>query len=894
MALKIARLLTEYAVNPLGIDAVKPRLSWTLSADGKGKRQTAYQVLVASSPDLLARDEGDMWDSGKVESEESIHIRYSGTPLASGAFYYWKVRVWDEQGEVSPWSEPAHWSMGMLKTSDWRGKWIGMWQPHTEDYRQPAYLRKVFTIAKPVKRAVLYATALGLYELYLAGNKVGDHEFAPGWTDYNVRVQYQTYDVTDRLTKGPNVFGAILASGWYCGKLAMVGKRKYGYCPYLLAQMKVEYEDGTEEWIKTDETWKASTGPMLYSEIYRGETYDARLELRGWLEPDYDDSNWEKPIELPYIGDQYGGKLVAQVDPPARVTRKLKPVAMWKTDWGTYIFDMGQNMVGRVQVKVQAEAGTRIGLHHAETLDVDGTLYKKNLRTAVQEDYYICKGEGVEVYEPTFTFHGFRYVELEGYPGEPDLDTITGHVIHTDAPFTGKLETAHPLVNQLQSNIVWGQMGNFISVPTDCPQRDERLGWTGDAQVFCRTAAFNMEVARFFGKYTLDMVDAQTESGTFPMVAPNCGYHIRKIKKRIGTEWHESYVAGWADAGVIIPWTLYLVYGDKDLLERIYPSLVTYMGFLKSMSRDGLIPEDRSQHFGDWLSVNADTPRSLISNAYYAYSTELMANIAEVLGKEEDALKYRIRANQIKAAFTAQYAQPDGKLAGDTQTGYALALCFDLLPEPLAKRAAEQLVANIRQHGNHLTVGFLGVEYLLPALSRYGYSSVAYDLLLQETYPSWLYQIHNGATTMWERWDGYSKEKGFHPHYKMNSFNHYAYGAVGEWMYRYMAGIEAVAEKPGYRHFRIQPEPDERIPFVRGEYESLYGKIVSSWKLEEGRFTLQVTIPVNTTATILLPVGEVLVDETDLANGWLKPLGTIDGKTAYEAGSGDYTFTVLL
>lgn len=866
MTLEMVRLLTEYAENPLGIDARHPRLSWVMESARRSRMQAAYRVLFASCPQSLERDEADMWDSGRVDSDRSVHVRYGGKELESGKSYYWKVQVWDQDGAPSGWSEPAFWSMGMLEPGDWQAKWIGMHRELTDHYPPAVYLRKSFAIEKPVRRAVVYATALGLYELYLGGRRVGSDQFAPGWTDYHKKVQYQTYDVTGDVGQGEYVLGGILATGWYCGKLAMIGKRKYGDRPYLLVQLHIEYEDGSEERIITDETWKTSEGALLYSEIYRGETYDARRELDGWLHPGFDDSGWAPPMVLP----SYGGSLVSQSDPPIRITKQLKPISITKTNSGSYIFDMGQNMVGRVRLKVKGERGSRVVLEHAEVLAENGSMYKTNLRSAVTTDTYILKGEGVEIYEPRFTYHGFRYVEMSGFPGEPDLDSVTGMVLHTDASLSGKLETSHPFVNRLQSNIVWGQRGNFFSIPTDCPQRDERLGWTGDAQVFCRTGCFNMNAARFYAKYAADMVDAQLPSGSFPDVAPDGGYHQRRLNKKKDTDWIPPYSAGWADAGIIIPWTVYQVYGDTEVLERHYDAMLRYMDFFEGVSEDFLIKEIYTHNYGDWLSLDPETPKQLVSTAYFYYSTELTRRIAAVLGKEEDAEKYRLRAERIKQAFVRAFVEPEGTMKGDTQTGYAISLAMGLLPEPVAKQAARHLVNDIRWRGTHPTIGFIGIAFLLPALSDYGYNDVAYDLLLQETFPSWFYQIKHGATTIWERWDGWTEEKGIHAS-RMNSFNHYVFGAVGEWLYRYMAGIDTDPERPGYKHIHIQPRPGNGVAKVHAEYDSLYGKIASSWHWQDGRFSLKVSIPVNTTATIRMP-----------------------DQTVYEVGSGQYEFEAKL
>ncbi|AQS56109.1 hypothetical protein B0W44_10355 [Novibacillus thermophilus] len=527
--IEVIDLRAEYTDNPLGIDVTKPRLSWKLQADERGQTQTAYQIQVASSESELLNDNPDMWDTGKVESDQSVNVAYEGEPLESGKRYYWRVKVWDKHGSSSEWSDPAWWEMGLLEESDWQAEWIGKGEAPDESEdnassssSEPLF-RKDFTIDKPIKRARLYSTALGVYEPYINGERVGEDIFAPGWTDYHQRIQYQTYDVTELLQTGENAIGAMLGDGWYAGHVGLAGRHVYGEKPHLLMQLEIDYEDGTSETVATDGSWKWATGPIVSSDMLMGETYDARKEIPGWNAPDFDDADWS---EVDVLEEGVSGELVAQAGPTVQVTEEIEPVEITEPEPGTYVFDLGQNMVGNVRLKVSGEAGETITLRHAEVLNPDGTIYTANLRSAKATDHYTLKGEGEEIYEPHFTFHGFRYVEVTGYSGEPTKDMITGRVMHTAAPFSGHFETSNDMLNQLQSNIRWGQRGNFLSIPTDTPARDERLGWTGDINVFVGAATFNMDVTRFLGsKWLQDLRDAQSENGAYPDVAPDvcCG-----------------------------------------------------------------------------------------------------------------------------------------------------------------------------------------------------------------------------------------------------------------------------------------------------------------------------------------------------------------------------------
>ncbi len=836
-------LRCEYKTNPMGIDTPAPRLSWVLTSPERGAVQIAYQIVAGDG----------LWDSGKVLSVQSVHVPYAGPELKSGQFIEWKVRVWDGSDEASEWSEPAWWQMGLLAQADWVARWISLplTRPQT-DQNPPAYLRRVFEVIKPVRRATLFATARGVYALHLNGGRIGDAHFAPGWTDYTKRIQYQTYDVTELLQTGENAVGAMVADGWYCGYIGFDGKRAYyGKQPQFLAQIVLEYADGSREMLGTDDQWRGSWGPILTSDMLMGETYDARREMPGWDTAAFEASSW-RSVQLEAEHDPAILR-VAQVDPPVRVTEELKAIGMTEPQPGSYLFDLGQNMVGWARLKVQGPAGTVVRLRFGEALNPDGTLYVENLRGAKATDTYILKGGGVETYAPSFTFHGFRYAEVTGYPGEPGLEAVTGCVLHSDIPRTGTFECSEPLVNQLAQNIDWGQRGNFLSIPTDCPQRDERLGWMGDAQIFVRTAAGNRDVAAFFEKWMDDVSDAQSPEGGFPDVAP------RLVDLADGAP-------AWGDAGVIVPWTIYQVYGDTRILERHYAAMVRWMDYLGSANPDHLWENRRVNDFGDWLSINDDTDKGVLATAYFAYDASLMAQIAAVLGRAEDAARFAALFENIKTAFNAAYVSAGAEIQSGTQTAYVLALRFGLLPEALRLLAAEHLVRAIEAKHWHLSTGFVGVGYLCPVLTEAGYSDVAYQLLLNTTFPSWGYSIKQGATTIWERWDGWTEEKGFQD-VGMNSFNHYSLGSVGEWLQRYVAGIDLTSDAPGFAYIHIQPRPDRRLSFVRASFESIRGTIKSAWTLDGDQFTLHVAIPANVTATVTLPNAET-----------------------HEIGSGDYEF----
>lgn len=891
----ISHLTCEYQTNPLGIDVLQPRLSWQMQSDRRGARQTAYQLLVASSEKSLESNADRLWDSGKVDSDLSIHVPYQGPSLASGQRVYWKVRVWDETGQEIE-SPSAWWEMGLLKSSDWKAQWIGasfFGGPRTSS--PSPYLRKEFTLQKEFVNARLYATAIGLYECYLNGSRVGDALLTPGWTDYCKHIQYQVYDVTELLRSGLNAMGAILGDGWGVGHIAWVGRQRYADRPQFLAQIVLTYSDGSKEIIRTDESWKVTQGPILESDMLMGESYDARRELTDWSHPGYEDGSWW-PAEV--FADRGDASLVATNGPTVKRQEELRPVEIRKIpDFVNprWIFDMSQNMVGWIRLRVRGEKGRTITIRYAEALNPDGALYTTNLRTARNTDHYTLKGDGEEVWEPRFAFHGFRYVELLGFPGIPTEESVTGIVIHSDIPSTGTFECSDPLINQLQHNIVWGQKGNFVDVPTDCPQRDERLGWTGDAQVFIRTAAFNRNVAGFFTKWTRDLEDAQYPDGAYPAVAPNPGAWS------IG-----DGGPAWADAGLICPWTIYQCYGDTRLLEERYASMQRFIEFLSQTSQEGIrcYAEYKGWHgFGDWLALDGSdgreggTSKELIGTAFFAYSTQLMANIARILGKAEDVLRYSALHEKVREAFIKRFVNDDGTIRGATQTSYILALRFNLLPDELRDRAAAELVRNIQNRNDHLSTGFVGTPYINWVLSEIGYLDTAYALLKQTTWPSWLYSVTQGATTIWERWDGWTHDKGFQDP-GMNSFNHYAYGAIGDWMYAVIGGIDLDPDQPGYKHIIMHPRPGGGLTYATAELQSMYGMIRSAWTQENGRFDWRITVPANTTTTIYVPAKDkASITESgapvENAKG-VRFLSMENGFFIFDVTSGSYSFSSRL
>lgn len=876
---KVDNLLTENLTNPIGIDSKQPRFSWQLSGDQRGLAQMAYEIKVMNGKKAV-------WTSGKQVSDQSVHVPYKGTPLQTAEKYTWQVRVWDNKGKASSWSKPAFFQMGLASKQDWKAKWIEAGFIEDSINRPVQYFRKQFSIDKKIKSATAFITAHGIYEAGINGKRIGDHYLSPGWTSYNQRLQYQAFDVTGLLSQGNNAIGVAIGNGWYRSNLAWENRKNiYGGKLGLLLQLQVNYADGSTEFIVSDKSWRSSTGTVLYSEIYHGETRDARVERAGWLTPGYNDADWSGVTEQDYALDN----LIATYNEPIKKHETFKPVKIFKTPKGEQVIDFGQNLVGWVIVKVKGQAGDKISIQHAEVLDKAGNFYLDNLRGAKAKATYILKGGQEEVFEPAFTFFGFRYIKIEGFPGEIAGENFTAVALYSAMKPNGSFVSSSPLINQLQHNIQWGQRGNFLDVPTDCPQRDERLGWTGDAQAFSRTAAFNFGVNNFFAKWLKDLAADQV-NGSVPFVIPNV------LNENSGGS------TGWADAATIIPWNLYLAYGDRKILEDQYESMKAWVGFMERNSNNYLW--NKGFHFGDWLFYrpfddndgrSAVTDKYLIAQCFFAHSTELMIKTSRVLGKTGDHAKYTGLLNNIKEAFLKEYVTPNGRLVSGTQTAYVLALHFDMLPESLRAQAAESLVDNIKSYGNHLTTGFLGTPYLCHVLSRFGYTDVAYTLLMQESYPSWLYPVKMGATTIWERWDGIKPDSSFQTP-GMNSFNHYAYGAIGDWMYRVVAGLDTDEERTGYKKIKIKPHIGDKLTHAAATLETYYGKLHSGWKLESGKLMFEVKIPANTTATVSIPAtdpafvtenGKPLTNRDDI-----QVTGTTKDFVEVNLGSGSYQFTI--
>src|SRR5580692_10022255 len=1076
---KPVNLECESLTTPLGMDAAKPRLAWKIQDSRPGARQTAYEIQVASKAEMLAGGKGDVWDSGRVESSDSLGVPYGGPALRPSKRYYWRVLLWDEDGKALTPSEPSWWETGLLEQGNWTAKWIGYEEPELRHVRESGAawitnadgeapkdatstkhdfrlhfdltkpvrravlyltgedsagawingkqvmeaapltpwrqmpwktyafqdvrgalhagrnalaievvryggnngganhpsqtpmsavlyveaadgtvalfksaregwrarlnaegdwqaaefddsswsgavpyvmpssgfenaelgnpwptgavksLRRAFEVSKPVASARIYATALGSYQLSINGRRVGNEILAPGWTDFRERVVYQAYDVTAEIKSGKNAVGALLAPGWYSTPLQWF-RQGYNYGktpPALRAQLRIEYKDGSVDWILTDETWKADISPILFAEIYDGETYDARKAQINWNTAAFDDRRW-KSAELVEPEET---QIVWQYFQPIRAEKALDAKKVTNPSAGVYIFDFEQNLSGVARIRAEGAAGTDVKLRFAEVLNPDGTLYTENLRTAKATDHFILAGKGNEEFEPTFTFHGFRYVEVSGLKEEPRTGDVKAVVFHTDAPFTATLKTSSPMLNKLWSNILWGQRSNFVGVPTDCPQRDERLGWTGDAQVFWRTATYNMDLAAFSRKFGADLRGTQAGTDMYGIFAPGTNTA------------HPAHATGWSDAGVIIPWSSWIQTGDTEVVEENWEGMRKYLAAIEAAHPDYLWKKNYGIPFADWLSPEGVTPVDLIATAYWAYDVTLMSEMARAMGKTEDQRRYSELFEKIKAAFNRAYVRPDGFVGGvppppvfasgtakplsdqpvETQTGYVLALHMNLLPDSLRSLAAKRLVDRLEANHWLLGTGFLGTPYLLGALTDTGHADVAYRLLLSTEYPSWGYLVEHGATTMWERWNG-DQMRG-DP--SMNSYNHYAYGAVADWIYRYAAGIDTTQTGAGFHTIVLHPVFDAQLGSVSFDYDSTYGPIHSDWKIAGGTATWHVTLPANTTGWLPISADESAkykLNGAALASSKLAQNTTQNGQQGYEIASGSYTFTVGL
>jgi alpha-L-rhamnosidase len=920
--IELVELKSEYLENPMGLDVLSPRLSWKIKTTSDhiiNQEQVAYQILVASSPEKLSEDEADLWNSGKIISDSNKQIAYQGAKLNSKQKCYWKVKIWNSESNYTAWSKSAKWSMGLLDDSDWSAEWIGD-KPDLDQKEYAEYLadydsknavpkniipvppsspmlRKRFKVTKEISDAMLYVSALGYYEIGLNGNKIGNHVLSPEWTDYNKRVQYQTYDVTQNLENGENALFAILGDGWYLGMLGPTKWHKdyprrgfYGNDRRLIAQLVINYTDGTNQIIDTDDSWKInSDGYIISADNFLGQKIDARKIPFGWRNIEFDDASWTNA----YVDTGLQKNLEAQKNEPIRVYKEFEPVEITEIG-GNLIVDFGQNLTGWTKLEIQGKKGASLKIRHGEMLNEDGSLYTANLAAAIQEDDYILSGKQ-DVFEPSFTYHGFRFIEVSGLDQALNKKMISALAVASDPEITGVFECSNPKLNQLWHNIVWTQRNNMTSVPTDCPQRDERMGWMGDAQVFCQTSMFSMDMAAFYTKWIKDIRDAQSERGTFPDIAP----HANKPDIRF------SNAPAWADAGVIVPWRMYQNYGDKEILLGHYDAMKRYLENITRENPDHLWLNDVGNNYGDWLNANTiiaegysnlrgEVPKDVFATAFYANSVKIFAKIAVVLDKKEDAKTYQVLYENIRNKFNEEFVDENGRIKGNTQSAYALALNFDLLPKEKQTFAFEHLIECIEEYDYRISTGFVTTIMLMKELVRRGRVDIAYNLIESERFPSWIYSIDQGATTIWERWDGYVKGRGFQSP-SMNSFNHYSIGAVGEWMYKIILGINPSDEHPGFKHFTIKPQPGGSLTWAKGSYKSINGLISSEWRKDKGQLKLDVEIPVNTSATIILPVDRnamIKLNSNSLANEMINRNHNVENETAIDLGSGKYSFEV--
>jgi len=839
----IAELRFEHRCDALGIGTAQPRLSWIVATDTEGWRQSSYEIE-AYDPENQRRGH-----TGRINSDQSVLVPWPFAPLGSRQWLAVRVRVWDGDGQVSAWSEPVVVEAGLLYHDDWTAHFVTPdWDEDTSMPQPAPLLRRAFEVRPGLASARLYITALGVYEAQLNGVTVGDHVLDPGWTSYHHRLRYQTFDVTSLLREGRNAIGAILGDGWYRGRLGFGGGRRniYGERLALLAQLEIRYADGTTERIVTDESWRAATGPILMSDIYDGESYDARLERPGWSAPGYDDSDWAgvRPVERDL------GTLVAPSGPPVRRIEELAPVTITTSPSGRTLVDFGQNLVGWLRIRVQGPAGTTITLRHAEVLE-GGELGTRPLRLAAATDHYTLCGEGVETWEPRFTFHGFRYAEVTGWPGELRADDLRAVVVHSDLERRGWFECSDPLLNRLHENVVWSMRGNFLDIPTDCPQRDERLGWTGDIQVFAPTGCFLFDTAGFLQSWLRDLAAEQADvGGVVPHVVPN----VLPDKPVPAT----VPAAAWGDAAVIVPWVLFQRYGDVTILAEQFESMRAWVDTVAALAGERRLWNTGFQ-YGDWVDPSAPpdwpgdarTDRYLVATAYLARSAELVGQVADVLGEQDEAGHYHGLAAEVRRAFAAEYVLPNGRMLSDATTAYALALQFDLLPRAAQRqKAAERLLELVREAGFHISTGFVGTPLICDALCTAGSPDAAYRLLLQRENPSWLYPITMGATTIWERWDSMLPDGTINPG-EMTSFNHYALGAVADWMHRTIAGLAPAA--PGYRRIRIQPLPGGGLTHAMARHRTPYGMAECAWRLDGNQIMVTAIVPPNTSAIVTLP-----------------------------------------
>jgi alpha-L-rhamnosidase len=871
------RLRSEYLDNPLGIDTPQPRLSWVLESKQREQKQTAYQILVASSEALLKSNTGDLWDTGTVTSDQTLQVVYAGKALLSCQRCYWKVRVWDKDGKASDYSRPASWEMGPLSPQDWQGQWIA---PTTDIDSLPApLLRRAFTLDGKIKQARAYICGLGYYELHLNGKKIGDHLLDPGYTRFDKRALYVTYDITDALRHGKNAVGVILGNGWYNVQTKAVWdfhKAPWRAAPKLLLQVRVEYADGRVETIGTDSSWMTSTGPITFDSIYGGETYDARAEKPGWDTPGYNDSDWA----MARVVSPPGGKLAAQMMQPIKADKTLKPVKLAEPQPGVFVFDMGQNMAGYAELSLRAPAGTKVVMKYGERLGKDGLLDRADIAQHVvkvdtnqqyQTDTYIAKGTGLERWHSRFDYHGFQYVEVTGFPGKPGLDTLTGVSIHSAIPVAGEFACSNPLLNWIWRAGRWSYLSNLQGIPTDCPHR-EKNGWTGDAHLAAEQGLLNYAPAAVYTKWINDLGDEQRPSGELPGIVPTSGW---------GYKWGNG--PAWDSAFLLIPFYLYQYCGDTRVLCDHYEGMKRYVDYLTSKAKDGIVDIG----LNDWAPYKTSTPADITSTAYYYRDTQIVALTAGLMGNEADARKYNEQAASIRKAFNGKFYHPDTGLYGNgSQTSLSCALYQGLVEPENKERVLNNLVAAVEKTNGHIDTGILGAKYIMNALLENGRADVACRMASQKDLPSWGWWHEQGATTLWENWNG------------TESRNHIMFGDVLAWFYKALAGINPDPAAPAFKHFVIKPNVVGGLTSAEASYDSARGRIVSDWEIERGRFKLTVKVPANSTATVCVPTSDPS-SVLEAGRPATKAVGVNDsrveaGRAVFEVGSGTYHFTAPL
>jgi alpha-L-rhamnosidase len=835
----------EHHREPFGIGEASPRLSWKTTAPS-GWRQAGYE--------FEATLEGATITSGRFDSSESVLVEWPFEPLESRARASVRVRLWGSAdgaaaGNPSPWSAATDLEIGLLDPSDWQAAAIGAsWNEDPDsDERRPPLVRRSFVSSSVPLRARLYVTAHGLYEVELNGKRVGREAMAPGWTVYSARLKYATYDVTDLIVRGDNAIGSWLGDGWYRGRLGWRGgfHNVYGNDVSLFAQLELVYADGSTETVATDETWRCSEGPIIAAGNYDGETYDARVERAGWSEPGFDDAAWQR-VQL---RRRDPATLVAPVAPPVRCTEELLPVRVLTSPTGARVLDFGQNLVGRIRITVAGSAGSTVTLSTAEVLQ-EGEIYTRPLRSAKSTDTYTLAGRSSETWEPRFTIHGFRYAQVDGWPGDLDQAVSRGHIVarvyHTDMQRTGWFESSDPSINRLHENVVWGMRGNFVDIPTDCPQRDERVGWTGDIQVFAPTASFLYDCSGMLDSWLRDLAIEQLPDGTVPWYVPVVPSHYMWTPVRPG--------AVWGDAAVLTPWTLYERFADRSILERQFDSARKWVDLVDRFAGDDHLWNDGFQ-LGDWLDptappqdpADARTDRYLVATAYFAWSAAHLSRMAATLGRADVAAQYSGLAEKVRAAFLDEYRVSPDRLSSDAQTAYSLAIQFGLVPDDDVALMGGRLAELVTEAGNRIATGFAGTPVVSDALTTSGHVDRAYDLLFERGCPSWLYAVDQGATTVWERWDALLPDGSVNPG-TMTSFNHYALGAVADWMHRTVAGLAPAA--PGYRSIRFSPRPGGGLTSAAARHESPYGEVAIAWRLAGGGLELSLTVPTGATAVL--------------------------------------------